>query len=105
MDYECCPECGNNKLEVTCAGSIIEDTNKATCECGWTGQKTDLTKDNMSAKVLRENYKKKLEDEDKLNPKNWSNEQLADYFLWTLTGKSFRDVEEIVNIFLEKLKG
>lgn len=37
--------------------------------------------------------------------KNTSNEELADYILALLNQKSFRDLEETVEILIEKIKG
>jgi|JI10StandDraft_1071094.scaffolds.fasta_scaffold793794_2 hypothetical protein len=44
----CCPTCGGCNLETTCVGYMFkdletaEDSNKATCECGWRGIVHDL---------------------------------------------------------------
>lgn len=44
-----CPKCGGNDVSTTCLGIPIfdetcEDTNRATCACGWAGTVHEMTR-------------------------------------------------------------
>lgn len=58
----------------------------------------------------KEEKEKAVEVETRLNadpndPSTWSEEMIADYFIWIMNRKGSQYIEKIMDIVLEKLKG
>ena len=112
-NHECCPKCGSKNVEITTAGYIEKNENKASCcFCGWVGvvdemtpEKKSLFDEIMAKKETKEKEQKKEIIADLSKPETCSEEMLADYFIWVMQRKGSQYIEKIVDTMLEKLKG
>lgn len=111
-NHECCPMCGSKEVETTCAGYIVKNENRAKCSCGWIGIVDDMVKEKSlfdEIMARKEAKEKEKEVEVRLNadpnkPSTWSEEMIADYFIWIMKKKGERFVEPIIEMLLDKLK-
>ena len=62
--------------------------------------------DELMAKKEAEEKARTIEVQmDPNNPSSWTEEMIADYFIWIMNRKGSQYIEKIIDIVLEKLKG
>lgn len=65
---------------------------------------SDLFDEIMQKKEEKESSQQKEIKIDPNNPSTWDNEMIADYFLWMMNKKGKNNVEDIMNIVMDKLQ-